>query len=85
MKPIKYLACFVIMFFTTLIVIGNDIIGDKVIEKAFKFMACFWMLSPAIFIFMRWFGIFDYKYDWGIGAGLALISFLTMFLTYKRW
>ena len=62
---------------------------------SFKFMAIFWILSPATFSIMRKgfdvFGlfvvtpIFNYKFDWLIFGVLSLISFIVMFLTYKRW
>ena len=53
------------------------------IKLAFNIMSFFWIISPLTFTILRGVKVFDYRCDWAIGAGLGLISFFTMFLTFK--
>ncbi len=53
-------------------------------KLAFKMMGIFWTVSPLTFLGLRAFGIFNYPFDWLIFAVLALISFITMFLTFEH-
>jgi len=51
----------------------------------FKIMSAFWITSPALFVVLRYCGIYDFQPDVAVFCGLSLISFIAMFLNYKTW
>lgn len=56
------------------------------IKLAFKLIAAFWILSPALFLILRWVGVYNvHGKNTLIFLGLMLMSTITIFLTYKTW
>ncbi len=55
------------------------------IKVAFQIYSVIGILSPWVFLGMRWFGIFDYELDWLIFAGLFFLSLVIMFFSWKTW
>ena len=53
------------------------------LKFAAKIMSVFWILSPLVFLTLRCVGVFNFRFDWLIGAVLAFISFGVIFLTFK--
>lgn len=55
------------------------------IKAAFKLYAFCAIISPWVFLALRALGIYNFRYDAFVFFGLFIISFITMFLTYRNW
>lgn len=52
-------------------------------KLAFKAISIFWILSPVLFVALRCFKVFDFRYDWAVFLGLSAVSTFVCFLNFE--